>query len=63
MCDFAHVFVFVFLQQLYQTLSDFDIRFYMYEILKVGFSFGLFFFLLFKMIPNVFLQYSLKTIH
>lgn len=26
---------FCFLQQLYQTLSDFDIRFYMYEILKV----------------------------
>lgn len=23
-------------QQLYQTLSDFDIRFYMYEILKVS---------------------------
>lgn len=25
-----------FFQQLYQTLSDFDIRFYMYEILKVS---------------------------
>lgn len=27
----------VFLQQLYQTLTDYDIRFYMYEILKVSF--------------------------
>ena len=27
-----HVF---FPQQLYQTLTDYDIRFYMYEILKV----------------------------
>lgn len=26
----------LFSQQLYQTLSDFDIRFYMYEILKVS---------------------------
>lgn len=26
---------YLFSQQLYQTLSDFDIRFYMYEILKV----------------------------
>lgn len=26
------------LQQLYQTLTDYDIRFYMYEILKVSFS-------------------------
>ena len=31
----AHTFIYIFLQQLYQTLSDFDIRFYMYEILKV----------------------------
>ena len=29
------VWRFIF-QQLYQTLSDFDIRFYMYEILKVS---------------------------
>lgn len=29
----------VFLQQLYQTLTDYDIRFYMYEILKVSFFF------------------------
>lgn len=27
-----------FSQQLYQTLSDYDIRFYMYEILKVSCS-------------------------
>lgn len=29
--------VLFFLQQLYQTLTDYDIRFYMYEILKVSF--------------------------
>lgn len=29
------------LQQLYQTLSDYDIRFYMYEILKVRYFFVL----------------------
>lgn len=32
-------YIFIVLQQLYQTLSDFDIRFYMYEILKVRNSF------------------------
>lgn len=31
----THRFIYSILQQLYQTLSDFDIRFYMYEILKV----------------------------
>lgn len=29
------MFNFFLMQQLYQTLSDYDIRFYMYEILKV----------------------------
>lgn len=33
---FIYFLFFSLLQQLYQTLSDFDIRFYMYEILKVG---------------------------
>lgn len=33
--DFVINSFFLSLQQLYQTLSDYDIRFYMYEILKV----------------------------
>ena len=45
-CVLLHVFIgvpytsllLVLFQQLYQTFTDFDIRFYLYEIIKVGCS-------------------------